>query len=279
MITTPSTDNSVNNNPDHTNASAPSFNSDATGREQSVRMWKAAYSENQELPRKQPEQANSEKPEPLNPTNDILASQNQDPHLNGQILDQADNASRQPHPPYIQMEGALRNIQKNGPQSDIAPSELNASNQSSAKKMTSGEKPDIEDKSLAHNQANTEYRHLPDLMGNWPLATPAPATDAKLATPAHQEVADLLQHFCNNLFVTEAGRADQGRVMLEIGASLPGAMVELVRNGAFLHVRLHATDRKTLQILERSRGGLIENLSDSTHLVVTVDAVSRDSQS
>ena len=117
-----------------------------------------------------------------------------------------------------------------------------------------------------------------------PLAAPMPSAadspDTTRPTPDQQELTDLLQSVCSKLYVGQPDTsADKGHVMLDVGSMLPGSMVEVARNGAFLHVRLHAVDRRTLQILERSRDRLMEGLSESTDLVVRVDMDSRDEPS
>ena len=95
-----------------------------------------------------------------------------------------------------------------------------------------------------------------------------------------QELTDLLQSVCSKLYVAQAGmHAGKDHVMLDVGSMLPGSMVEMTRNGVFLHVRLHAADRKALQILERSGDRLMEILSKSTDLMVRLDMVSRDEPS
>ncbi|MTW12632.1 hypothetical protein GM658_18645 [Pseudoduganella eburnea] len=101
-------------------------------------------------------------------------------------------------------------------------------------------------------------------------ATAAPADAAQ-----NDEVAALLQHFSANLYVADSPRAGTGRIMLDLGTSLPGSSVEMSRDGVFLNVRLHAADDAMLRLMRGGSARLLEALNKSTGLVVRLDLVQR----
>jgi len=89
------------------------------------------------------------------------------------------------------------------------------------------------------------------------------------------EVAALLQHFSANLYVADSPRAGTGRIMVDLGASLPGSSVEMSRDGVFLNVRLHAADDAMLRLMRGGSARLLEALNRSTGLEVRLDLVQR----
>jgi hypothetical protein len=96
----------------------------------------------------------------------------------------------------------------------------------------------------------------------------------------HQEMSSLLQDFCKNIFVNQTENSlGRGHIVLELGAIMPGARVEMIRNGSFLHVRLFANDKKSLQLMESGRQDLVRGLSGATRLRVSVETIAHESES
>lgn len=103
----------------------------------------------------------------------------------------------------------------------------------------------------------------------------ASAGMAQATAAQDDEVAALLQHFSANLYVADSPRAGTGRIMLDLGASLPGSSVEMSRDGVFLNVRLHAADDAMLRLMRGGSARLLEALNKSTGLEVRLDLVQR----
>jgi len=91
----------------------------------------------------------------------------------------------------------------------------------------------------------------------------------------NDEVASLLQHFCANLYVADSQKAGMGHIMVDLGAALPGASVEMTRDGVFLNVRLHAADDTMLRLMRGGSARLLDALNKSTGLEVRLDLVQR----
>jgi hypothetical protein len=66
--------------------------------------------------------------------------------------------------------------------------------------------------------------------------------------------------------------------MLALDGALPGASVELLREGAFLHVRMRAANDATLRLLESKRHRLVAALGQSTTLQVSVEVIHEQDQ-
>jgi hypothetical protein len=62
-------------------------------------------------------------------------------------------------------------------------------------------------------------------------------------------------------------------MMLDLGQAMPGSLVELVREGAFLRVRLHGGDAAARELMGEHRERLVSMLERSTGLGVAVDVV------
>lgn len=103
----------------------------------------------------------------------------------------------------------------------------------------------------------------------------ASAAAAQAGAAQNDEVAALLQHFSANLYVADSPRAGTGRIMVDLGASLPGSAVEMSRDGVFLNVRLHAADDAMLRLMRGGSARLLEALNKSTGLEVRLDLVQR----
>ncbi len=115
---------------------------------------------------------------------------------------------------------------------------------------------------------------LPSSNGLAPsVGTPA-AADAVRSPAAGDDFVALLQSHCARLYVaTGSQAAGPPRMLLELGQTLPGALVELAREGAFLRVRLHAGDPQAAELMDTQRARLISALERSTQLGVVVDVV------
>lgn len=98
---------------------------------------------------------------------------------------------------------------------------------------------------------------------------------ARAEAAQNDEVAALLQHFSANLYVADSPKAGTGRIMVDLGASLPGSSVEMTRDGVFLNVRLHAADDAMLRLMRGGGARLLDALNKSTGLVVRLDLVQR----
>jgi len=103
----------------------------------------------------------------------------------------------------------------------------------------------------------------------------ASAAAAQADAAQNDEVAALLQHFSANLYVADSPRAGTGRIMVDLGTSLPGSSVEMSRDGVFLNVRLHAADDAMLRLMRGGCARLLEALNKSTGLEVRLDLVQR----
>jgi hypothetical protein len=103
-----------------------------------------------------------------------------------------------------------------------------------------------------------------------PYASAAPS-----ARPDNDFVALLLDQ-CSQMYVAyvaQGPQANSARVLLDLGHTLPGSLVELAREGAFLRVRLHAADAQAGQLMDAQRERLVAALERSTRLGVVVDVV------
>lgn len=120
-------------------------------------------------------------------------------------------------------------------------------------------------------------------MGQAPLPTHIPSmapvvSSGNSSAPIvnETELHILLENFCQSLYMgNQSGSSSFGSVVLDVGAILPGAMIEMSRQGASLQVRLYASDQQTLLVMQREREKLNASLTASTNLVVKVDAIAR----
>lgn len=103
----------------------------------------------------------------------------------------------------------------------------------------------------------------------------AQAGAARADAAQNEEVAALLQHFSANLYVADSQKPGMGHIMVDLGAALPGASVEMTRDGVFLNVRLHAADDAMLRQMRGGSARLLDALNESTGLVVRLDLVQR----
>ncbi|PFH08648.1 hypothetical protein BCF11_1015 [Collimonas sp. PA-H2] len=115
---------------------------------------------------------------------------------------------------------------------------------------------------------------LPTL--NPPMAPAASSANGAAPIVNEAELHALLENFCQSLYMgNQSGSNSFGSVVLDVGAILPGAMIEMSRQGASLQVRLYASDKETLLVMQREREKLNASLAASTNLVVKVDAIAR----
>ncbi|HEY5808983.1 MAG TPA: type III secretion HpaP family protein, partial [Povalibacter sp.] len=105
-----------------------------------------------------------------------------------------------------------------------------------------------------------------------PVATARTQTTMVTAPPpTPASVETLLQSLCANLYVGQD--AAGSRMMLALDATLPATAVELIREGAYLRVRLHARDDRSMRLLCSSEDALTRELSASSQLGVHVEIV------
>lgn len=101
----------------------------------------------------------------------------------------------------------------------------------------------------------------------WSATLPTPTLhDATGSTPLPQsrdsELTSLLERFGSEVYVAEGSRTSQPRLLLALQSALPGASAEIVREGAFLRVRLRAGSAATYDRIQSRRGMLVDALTD-----------------
>lgn len=92
----------------------------------------------------------------------------------------------------------------------------------------------------------------------WSLmsAAPMPSSETSSGTPLQQssdpELASLLERFSSQVYVAEGSRSSQPRVLLTLQGESPGtsAAAEVIREGAFLRVRLRAGTAATYERMQ-----------------------------
>jgi hypothetical protein len=104
-------------------------------------------------------------------------------------------------------------------------------------------------------------------------AAPPEAAAAAAPRGASDDFVALLLDHCSQMYVAQSGDANNARMLLDLGQTLPGSLVELAREGAFLRVRLHAADPQAGQLMDAQRERLVAALERSTRLGVVVDVV------
>ncbi len=109
-------------------------------------------------------------------------------------------------------------------------------------------------------------------------STHAPA-EAEAHTPQSDELSQLLQKLCSDVYVSSGDVAGKSRMYMALDSALPGAAVEFVRDGAFMYVRLHATNETAFRTMSLQRDALQDVLKKSTNLNVSVEVIQRDGQS
>jgi hypothetical protein len=108
------------------------------------------------------------------------------------------------------------------------------------------------------------------------VAPTAASPDASaVAAPrgADGDFVTLLLNQCSQMYVAPGADPNNARMLLDLGHTLPGSLVELARDGAFLRVRLHAADAQAGQLMDAQRERLVAALERSTRLGVVVDVV------
>jgi hypothetical protein len=88
-----------------------------------------------------------------------------------------------------------------------------------------------------------------------------------------EEMTGLLQRYCSDLYVESTSSERGSRMLVMLDAALPGAAAELVREGAFLRVRLHAWNDAAFRVMSAQRHSLNVALGDATPLNVVVEVV------
>jgi hypothetical protein len=91
-----------------------------------------------------------------------------------------------------------------------------------------------------------------------------------------EELPRLLQQLCSGLYADAEPSANNSRVVLNLDAALPGAAAELVRDGAFLRVRLRAGNDSALRLMSAQRESLAAALGDATPLNVEVEVLQNE---
>lgn len=101
----------------------------------------------------------------------------------------------------------------------------------------------------------------------WSATLPTPALQDEIgSTPLLQspdpELTSLVERFCSEIYVAECSRTLQPRLLLTLQGALPGASAEIVREGAFLRVRLRAGSAETYDRMQSHRDSLVDALTD-----------------
>ncbi|MET0357590.1 MAG: hypothetical protein ABW044_12490 [Cellvibrio sp.] len=109
------------------------------------------------------------------------------------------------------------------------------------------------------------------------LSTDTTTNVSMPVTVNETELQNLLEKFCNTLYLNpKAGLSNLNNIVLDVGRSLPGTMIEISQQGAFLNIKLYSSDLETLRVMKRDKDKLSDGLSESTNLVVRVETVFRD---
>lgn len=124
----------------------------------------------------------------------------------------------------------------------------------------------------------------PDVLANplaaniaQPISTDTGTHVSAPVTVNETELQNLLEKFCNTLYLNpNAGLSNLNNIVLDVGRTLPGTMIEISQQGAFLNIKLYSSDQETLRAMKRDREKLSDGLSASTNLVVRVETIFRD---
>jgi hypothetical protein len=100
---------------------------------------------------------------------------------------------------------------------------------------------------------------------------PPPATIERPALD--HELTSLVERFCSQMYVGETSHASQSRLLLTLQGALPGASAEIVREGAFLRVRLRAASDEIFRRMESRRQTLVDALTQHGSYGVTVEVI------
>lgn len=110
-------------------------------------------------------------------------------------------------------------------------------------------------------------------------ATPMPSSETSSGTPLQQssdpELASLLERFGSQVYVAEGSRNSQPRVLLTLQGESPGASAaaEVIREGAFLRVRLRAGTAATYERMQSRLDLLRTALTEQGRSNVIVEVV------
>lgn len=124
----------------------------------------------------------------------------------------------------------------------------------------------------------------------WSAALPMPMFRDAAASrqpappqPPDHELTTLVERLCAEVYVGETSRASESRALLALQGALPGASAEIVREGAFVRVRLRAANDQSLERMQSRRHLLVDALTaPGSSSMVTVEIIrdhgsSRDS--
>lgn len=111
--------------------------------------------------------------------------------------------------------------------------------------------------------------------GHVPLRGAQPRAIAKEGAHDQQrrELVDLLRRLCSALYVGERESPYLARTVVALDAAFPGAAAELIREGAFLRVRLLASSHEIRRLMAAQHDVLCASLRSVTSLAVSVDIV------
>ena len=101
----------------------------------------------------------------------------------------------------------------------------------------------------------------------WSAMLPTPALQNASASPPvppalDHELTSLVERFCSEVYVHEASHSSSPRLLLALQGGLSGASAELVREGAFLRVRLRAGTDETYRRMQSRCQSLVDALTD-----------------
>lgn len=108
---------------------------------------------------------------------------------------------------------------------------------------------------------------------------PMPSSETASGTPLQQstdpELASLLERFSSQVYVAEGSRNSQPRVLLTLPGESPGtsAAAEVIREGAFLRVRLRAGSAATCERMQSRLDLLRTALTEQGRSNVIVEVV------
>lgn len=103
----------------------------------------------------------------------------------------------------------------------------------------------------------------------------AMATANEPATPPAiaDELLNLLERLCSGVYVGDRSSVQQ-RVLLTLEGALPGAAAEIVRDGAHLTIRLHASNETAYRIMLKQRDALGRTLNEHGLPQVAIEVMS-----
>ena len=101
----------------------------------------------------------------------------------------------------------------------------------------------------------------PRLQGTFAQAMSGGGEQEQQRRPASEELTALLERLCADMYVGERSRASHPRLLLQLDGQLAGVSAEIVREGAFLRVRLRTRSMEAYERMQARRAALVEGLA------------------